>query len=865
MRSFFSAFRSPWLLFAFLLVNVKYLHAQAPVIKYKTPRTYIVNKPITPLTPANSGGAVPATIYGEVSTVADYRIVSAVGTITSLVLDQAGNFYIADWGDNQIKKLTPTGDLSVFAGSGASGSTDGKGLGASFFEPDGIIISPAGDFFVSDQANHLIRKITKDAEVITFAGNGMAGLANGKGNAASFNSPRGLAIDGSGNIYVADQANNLIRKITADGTVSVYAGNGIAGYADASSALSASFNTPTAVGVDTHGNTYVSDSGNGVVRKITPAGVVSTFATGFNFPRELRADGTGNVYVCDQRDNVVKRISPTGVVTVIAGSGLRGASNGIGKAASFAEAIGLLLDEKGNLFLGESGNNMIRKITISGYTIDKALPAGLVFDNRTGIISGTPTAISPATDYTVTAYNGTGSYTTVINIQIALSISLKPSVITFPPPVTLDIGPDNILHPGATSTNNETPITYTSSNPAVAYVGNDGQIHVIAPGVTIITAYQEGNESYLPADAVQVPFTIMQKQIINFPAIAVKSACSPDFSAGAISSNSTIPVTYSTTDPAVAIVSATGTVHITGPGTTTITVSQAGSTLYYAALPVSQTLTINPLITPSVHISPDHYGSCEGTLLTYTATAINAGNKPTFQWKLNGNNSGNNTAVYNSTTLKTGDIITCIVTNNDQCIPVSSPVSNPVSLTADPNVTIGVNIESSAPGAVDIGTLITFKATPSVNIQEPPVYRWLVNAQNVGTNSSTFSSKTLSDGDVITCIMSAGGKCIVNPSVTSNAITVSISIPEKIIIPNAFSPNGDGYNDTWAIIALLTYPHCTVNIYNRYGAAVYQSKGYQYPWDGRLNGRLLPAGTYYYIIETEKNGQKFSGPVTILR
>lgn len=847
MRSFVSTWFSAVLLVVLLIFNTQYIYAQAPAIKYTTPHVYVINKPITPLAPANTGGAVPATIYGTASIAAgpgNFGIVAGVTT------DAAGNIYVGDFDRNVIYKVTPSGNSSIFAGSGSIGYADGLGAAASFYEPDALAMDNNGNLYVSDLGNALIRKITPDGLVTTFAGKAQVlGSVNGTGSQARFNGPRGLAVDAAGNVYVADQGNNLIRKITAAGVVTTYAGNGYAGFKNANGSAAA-FSTPTGVGLDVSGNLYVADAGNNAIRKITPARDVTSFARGLNFPRDVRVDGTGNVYVTDQYSSTVKRISPAGVVTTLSGS--------------FISPIGLVLDGKGNLFLAENGRRLIRKIIISGYTIDKALPAGLIFDPKTGIITGTPTVLWPATNYTITAYNGGGSNSTTLNLEVVLSIILKPSVITFPPPVKIKIDADNILHPEATSTNNETPIAYTSSNPAVAYLGADGQIHVIAPGITIITANQQGNENYSDAAPVSVPYTITQDQVIVFPAIAIKKACDADFFAGAVSSNSTIPLTYISSNPAVATVSQVGDIHIAGPGSATITVSQGGSNLYNEALPVSQTLTVNPLITPSVKISPDFYASCDGLLLAYTATPTNGGNNPTYQWRLNGNNSGDNSAVYTSTTLKTGDVITCIVTNNDQCAPVSSPVSNPGSLSADPNVTTELVITSSAT-TVDIGTPITFKATASANVPIVPAYTWMVNGQIAGTNSATFTSNTLSDGDVVTCGILIEGKCIVNPSVTSNSITVSVLIPVKIIVPNAFTPNGDGSNDTWNIAALLSYPNCTVSIYNRYGAAVYQSKGYQYPWDGRMNGKQLPAGTYYYIIDTQKDNQKLSGPVTILR
>lgn len=303
---------------------------------------------------------------------------------TDVATDSAGNVYVADSGNHTIRKITPEGVVSTFAGTaGIRGSTDGTGAAARFNDPHGVAVDGAGNVYVADDNDCTIRKITPAGVVSTLAGlAGMTGNTDGTGSAARFYIPDGVATDSAGNVYVADSGNYTIRKITPAGLVTTLAGTaGMRGSSDGQGA-GARFSYPFGVAADSAGNVYVADSGNSTIRKITPAGLVSTLAgtagmsgstdgTGaaarFNNPESVATDSGGDVYVADTVNVVVRKITPAGAVTTLAGvAGLAGSTDGTGAAARFESPSGVAVDSDGNAYVAEVENHTIRKITPAG-------------------------------------------------------------------------------------------------------------------------------------------------------------------------------------------------------------------------------------------------------------------------------------------------------------------------------------------------------------------------------------------------------------------------------------------------------------------------------------------------------------------
>src|SRR5665213_2776479 len=272
--------------------------------------------------------------------------------------------------------------FNTYAGYAGKGYSDGAATNALFHSPQAVAADSSGNLYVADSGNNVIRKITPSGTVSTLAGTaGVTGSNDGSGSGASFNQPGGIAVDTGGNVYVCDSGNSTVRKITSLGVVTTLAGTaGTTGSANGTGAA-ALFNQPAGLAVDSATNLYVADYGNNIIRKITLARVVTTLAgtagaiggadgagptAQFYQPQGVTVDSGGNVYVADTANGTIRKITSAGVVTTLAGTaGTYGSVDTTGPNALFYQPYGIAVDSTGNLYVSDYFNQTIRKVTSS--------------------------------------------------------------------------------------------------------------------------------------------------------------------------------------------------------------------------------------------------------------------------------------------------------------------------------------------------------------------------------------------------------------------------------------------------------------------------------------------------------------------
>ena len=387
-----------------------------------------------------------STIAGD--SIQDYNGDGGVATSASLNLpmgvavDSAGNIYIADYNNQRIRKVDTKGIISTVAGNGwvfYSGN-GGAATDASLYYPTAVTVDAAGNLYIADAGNERIRKVNKKGVISTVAGNGDSGYSGdgGLATSTSLESPRGVAVDAVGNIYIADYSNHRIRKVDISGVISTVAGNGAAGFSgDGDVATNAELFWPSGVAVDALGNIYIVDYGNNRIRKVNTSGVISTVAgkgryqyggfsgdggaaidASLNGPCGVALDAVRNIYIADFGNTRIRKVDTSGVINTVTGNGTSSYSGDGGPAtsASLSYPSGVAVDVVGNIFVADEYNNVIRKVTSS--TVPITLFSFTAIANNKTITTNWNTSTELNTSHFTIQHSKDGiSYTTIGTVK----------------------------------------------------------------------------------------------------------------------------------------------------------------------------------------------------------------------------------------------------------------------------------------------------------------------------------------------------------------------------------------------------------------------------------------------------------------
>jgi gliding motility-associated-like protein len=519
-----------------------------------------------------------------------------------VAIDPSGNLYIANRFGHTIRKITPSGVVSTFAGSGLPGATDGNGTNAFFNEPWAVACDSLGNVYVADTKNYKIRKITVSGDVTTLAGTGTFGVTNGATNIAQFGFPSGIAVNGDGSIiYVCDRMTNTIRKIE-NGLVTTVAGVVFSPGSTDGPAASARFDHPYSLALDRNGNLYIADEFNNKIRLLTPAGVVSTFAgdgtTGssngtssnasFNAPWGVCVDPNGDVYVGDANNFTIRKISQ-GTVSLYAGqNGMAGMQNGPALQSTFNGVSALAFNPAdNNIYLCDPYSQLVRKVAMQSITVATSTGVNSFCQGSLVTLVATPGGLSNYVFRAGTTFIGTSA-----NGQLTVN--------------SLSIG----TH----------AITCTATNAQGQTVTSNTLMLSITQGLSVSINIQ-GSSSLCPGDTVSLTASLPGSYL---------------WSNGATTSSITVAST----------------------GTYTVTVTNA-----QGCSGVSSPVQITTLQPPAATVSSSSNSSaCPGDSVVLTAGAANS-----YSWS--------NGQTTQSISVTTPGNYTVVVTNGSGCSAVSMPTS----------------------------------------------------------------------------------------------------------------------------------------------------------------------------------------------
>lgn len=748
------------------------------------------------------------------------------------------------------------GIIATIVGDGTAGyfGDGGPPLSAKLNSPSGVAVDASGNIYIADKTNQRIRKITASTGLIsTVVGNGTAGYSGDGGLAitAKLNNPSGVAVDTSGNIYIADNWNNRIRMVTVStGVISTVAGNGISGSSgDGGAAISARLSSPSGVAVDASGNIYIADYGNSSVRKVSistgtistvqaqicpsgvtvdasgnvyivascvnkvyeipsSTGVLTAVAQGLNSPNAVAADASGNIYIADKNNSLVRKVTvATGFMTTVAGNSTPGYSGDGGAAISaklnFPSCVAL--DPSGNIYIADTGNNRIRlvgnllpqtvtflattspvsyevaSITLSA-TASSGLPVTFSVTGPATVSGGTLTITGVGTVVVMATQAGNSQYVAT-GVSHTILVTPAPQAIAFvapTSPITYGLAPTTLLATASSGL----PITFTTSGPATI-IGST--LTITGVGTVEVTASQAGNANYTAAQPIS--YTI----VVNPISQTITSVAPPTpvtYGVFPISMSATassgLPVSFTAVGPAIV---RENILLITGGGTVVVTVSQAGNAYYAAAPDIFWTILVNPAPQSITFSAPTSPVSNSVAPIALEATA-SSGLPVTFTATGPGTVSGNTLTITD-----VGIVAVTASQNGNANFAAATQVTQNVAVNNLPTPTLTVTTSGSPSnhgGSVTFTATITSGSTGTVAFFDDIV---LIGTGTISSTTARFTTSMLTAG-IHTISARYAGNANYNPAI-STAVTQTvegIAAPGSGVITTVAGNGREGYS-----------------------------------------------------------------------
>jgi gliding motility-associated-like protein len=842
----------------------------------------------------------------------------------NIIADNAGNIYFVDQYYSVIRMVNSLGVITTIAGKAGLKSCTGNGgpaVSATFSSIDGINIDKDGNIYVSDIGCAMVRRINKAGIVEVFAGNGTNGYSGdgGQAVAAELESPGKVAIDNYGNVFIPDTWNYRIRKVAPSGIITTFAGTGIMGYSgDGGSALSAQFYNISCLAFDKIGNLFVLDNSKCVVRKIDTSGKISTYAGNgtpgysgdggpailaqLNAPDDICTDDNGNLYIASYA--AIRKV-----------------------AACLSPEI-IQQPVKSTLCNSGTATFALTAANVTGYQWQVNSGSGWmdVIDNNSqnGSMTSSLTIVDATTGISKNQYRCLLKNTCGFNLSDSVTLT-----VNSPEPATITIEASSLSICPGTSVEFTAIATNGGSSPVYQWTKNGSNVGFNQP------KYIDNNLADKDTVSCQIisnsSCITTSTAMSNTLVVSLKPTVSPTVSID----RSANDICFGTEVKFTAEVSNSGnspkyqwTKNGTYVGNNMPIYADSylnnGDVIKFELIPdntvcsttasaVSNELvmTIKPLLTPSITIKSSIDNVCSGTPISFTASSLNAGSSPMYQWKLYGENVGFNEASF-TTTATEGSVVACQLTSSEACLSTSSVASNTikVNVISNPIVQLDKNptLCIGSTRKLDAGNFKSYEWSTgsknrSISISMPGVYSVTVTDQNgcSGKDETSVSTLLPSPKDFLPDNMEICSyetkqlktleyykSYLWNTNATSSSIVINkpgtywlevqddngcfgkdtISVRPKqcmegFYIPSAFTPNEDGKNDFFRPLLFGVVQYYKFTVFNRWGEIVFQSMNPEKGWNGKTKGKDDATFTYlwtcsYQFLGEEKKFEKGS-------